>query len=855
MVKSIRKFIVRAVVPDRLSALNELVGNLRWSWNEPTRRLFSHIDPAVWDASGHDPVQLLGRVDPTRLDELAADDTFVAWVERERADLRAYLTEPRWAQSLGDEGPRLVGYFSPEFGVSAVLPQYSGGLGILAGDHLKAASDLGVPLVGVGLFYKSGYFAQSLTVDGWQQERYLAQDPDGLPLALLRQADGTPAQIILALPDGASLHARIWKAAVGRVTLLLLDADVPANTDEFRTVTDRLYGGGGEHRLLQELLLGVGGVRALKVWSELGNGPTPEVFHMNEGHAGFLGLERIASYIADGSNFGEALQIVRSSTVFTTHTPVDAGIDRFDQSLVGRYLTPELLPGIDPADAVALGREPGADPASSPFNMAMMGLRLAQHANGVSKLHGEVSRGMFRSLWAGFDVNEVPISSITNGVHAPTWVDPDLIAFAERVLGTSDAPHADWLDPRVTDADLWAVKRHLREKLITDVRRRVKAAWRELHPGGTPPMWMDSLLDPDTLTVGFARRVPTYKRLTLMLQDPERLKAILTDPERPVQLIIAGKSHPADDEGKRLIQRVIQFAAQEDLRERMVFLPDYDMAMAATLYPGCDVWLNNPLRPLEACGTSGMKAAMNGALNLSILDGWWAEYAGNDYGWVIPSADAAGDSGRRDALEAHAMYDLLQSQIATTFYPEPVSATGGQRQVPTEWVRRVRSTLAHLAPDLGADRMVKQYVEELYLPAAASVRAVVANSGAGARDLAAYAARVRAAWAGVKVLHVETGGVDQASVGDQLLVRAQLALGSLTADDVTVELIAGRSRADDTIANPVSLPLDPTPGVPGEYQGTVALTRAGAFGYTVRVVPKHPLLRNAAELGLISIAE
>ncbi|GAA1753901.1 alpha-glucan family phosphorylase [Agromyces humatus] len=856
--KPIRKFTVRAVVPGSLSALEELAGNLRWSWHEPTRRLFEHIDPVLWRTCERDPVAFLGEVDPARLGELAADGGYLEWAERERAGLREYLSEPRWFQSLGARVPATIAYFSPEFGITEALPQYSGGLGILAGDHLKAASDLGVPLIGVGLFYKSGYFSQSISPDGWQQERYPVLDPDGLPLSVLRDPDGSPVQITLALPDGASLHARVWKASIGRITLLMLDTDIPTNTDELRTVTDRLYGGGGEHRLLQELLLGIGGARAVRSFTSLSGTPAPDVFHMNEGHAGFLGLERIATYIGEGLTFAEALQLVRAGTVFTTHTPVPAGIDRFDRGLVERYLTSSLLPGVEPADALALGVEPGADPATSAFNMAVMGLRLAQHANGVSKLHGQVSRRMFGDLWPGFDADDVPITSITNGVHAPTWTDPALLGVAESTLGTGDTEHADWRSDALSDAEFWNVKRRMRLQLVEDARGRLAAAWSEQHSGSAAPKWISKVLDPDTLTVGFARRVPTYKRLTLMLQDPERLRSILTNPERPVQFVIAGKSHPADDEGKRLIQQLVQFAQQPELRDRIVFLPDYDIGMAQVLYPGCDVWLNNPLRPLEACGTSGMKAAMNGALNLSILDGWWAEFAGDDYGWVIPSADAAGDAGERDALEAAALYELLEHHVATRYYERDGDG------VPVEWVRRVRQTLATLAPELGADRMVRQYVEELYRPAAEHAAVMIADDARSARDLAAWAARVRGSWPNVQVTHVESGGVDSPHVGDQLQLRAYVELDGLSADDVTVEVVYGRSRADDTIDAVRRASLAPAPVTdaasaaassgPRLYTGTVTLDRAGAFGYTVRAVPRHPLLLSTAELGLVAVA-
>ncbi len=427
LVKAIRRFTVRTVLPESLAGLEELATNLRWSWHEPTRQLFARVSPKLWEESGHDPIGLLGEVEPTRLDELASDHDFVRSVSDELAGLHAYLTEPRWYQSVEGAKPEAIGYFSPEFGIAAALPQYSGGLGILAGDHLKSASDLGVPIIGVGLFYRSGYFAQAISADGWQQESYPVLDPDGLPLRVLRHPDGTAAHVVLALPHGRALYARVWQVAVGRIRLLLLDTDIPENDDELRTVTDRLYGGGGEHRLLQELLLGVGGVRAIKLLTELTDATAPAVFHTNEGHAGFLGLERISDLIAVGLSFDEALQVVRAGTVFTTHTPVPAGIDRFDASLIRQYFSTDLLPGVNVDDVLQLGAEnyPGGTPGT--FNMAVMGLRLGQRANGVSQLHGEVSRGMFGQLWPGFDTADVPITSVTNGVHAPTWTDPALL--------------------------------------------------------------------------------------------------------------------------------------------------------------------------------------------------------------------------------------------------------------------------------------------------------------------------------------------------------------------------------------------------------------------------------------------
>ncbi|MDR2348942.1 MAG: alpha-glucan family phosphorylase, partial [Bifidobacteriaceae bacterium] len=668
----IRRFTVRTVLPAAIASLDPLATNLRWSWHAPTRDLFQSIAPEVWSDVHGDPVALLGALEPERLNELAQDGAFVERVQAAAADLARYMGEPRWYQGLGPDAPRSIAYFSPEFGITAVLPQYSGGLGILAGDHLKSASDLGVPIVGVGLFYQAGYFKQSLTRDGWQAETYPVLDPDGLPLSLLREADGSPVTVWLGRPGGGVLGAWVWQAQVGRVPLLLLDSNIPSNNDAARGVTDRLYGGGGEHRLLQELLLGMGGVKALRAYSRITGAPAPEVFHTNEGHAGFLGVERIKEFVARGMTFAQGLEAVRGSTVFTTHTPVPAGIDRFEASLVAKYFSGELAsPGIDVADVLALGAETYDGGDRSVFNMAVMGLRLAGRANGVSVLHGAVSRSMFAGLWPGFDHSEIPIGSVTNGVHSPTWLDRTYRELES--LRISEGPEAQgsegWLEPDlVSDETLWRLRRESRGRLVEDARRRLRASY--LKRGSSPAElgWIDQVLSPDVLTIGFARRVPTYKRLTLMLRDPARLRALLLDQDRPVQIVIAGKSHPADEQGKSLIQELVRFSDDPELRGRIVFLPNYDMDMAQTLFPGCDVWLNNPLRPLEACGTSGMKAAINGALNLSILDGWWDEWYDGQNGWAIPTADGVSQPDRRDNIEAAALYDLIERQVAPRFY-------------------------------------------------------------------------------------------------------------------------------------------------------------------------------------------
>lgn len=852
-VKAIRRFTVRPVFPDTLAPLDRLVNNFRWSWNLEARRLLQSIDPDLWE-SVNSPFEFLGALDQSTITALGNDQDFVNRLGVVARDLEDYVNEPRWYQGLGPEVPNGIVYFSPEFGVDGSLPQYSGGLGILAGDHLKAASDLGVPLIAVGLFYRSGYFHQSMTREGWQTESYPLLDPSGLGLSLVRHPDRSPIEVALALPDGQTLFARIWRARIGRVTLLLLDTDTGTNSEELRGVTDRLYGGGGEHRLRQELLLGVGGLRAVREWTKLRGLPEPTVYHTNEGHAGFQGLERIHELIARGLDFDSALQQVRASTVFTTHTPVPAGIDRFPLSLAERYLTEALLPGVDPARAVSLGREDYAGGNPDTFNMAVLGLRLAGRANGVSQLHGIVSREMFGALWPAFDSADVPISSITNGVHAATWVADELSDLSAQAFGNVRASANDWRDTsRVTDAQLWAVRLQLKEKLVADARRRTIAAYSAQSEATVVPPWLNTLLDPNILTIGFARRVPTYKRLTLMLRDPERLRKLLTDPEKPIQIVIAGKSHPADDGGKHLIQQLIQFSQQEDVRTHMVFLSDYDMTMAKTLYPGCDVWLNNPLRPLEACGTSGMKAAMNGVLNLSILDGWWDEFYDGKNGWAIPTAEGASGDAERDDAEAGALYDLIENHLIPAYYDRVDG-------VPVEWLDMVRHTMATLGPALSANRMVEQYVTELYRPAHEAQAVLAASNYSGARDLATYLARVREAWPRVGVRHVEGGGVSvQPHVGDELRVRARVDLDGLSADDVSVQVVFGRTDSNDAIIPETrhiqELAPDGGPNdLSGHFSGVVTLDNGGPFGYNVRVVPRHPLLSSFAAPGLIAQA-
>ncbi|MFD2472549.1 alpha-glucan family phosphorylase [Amycolatopsis silviterrae] len=846
--RAVRRFTVRASLPEPLAGLGALATNLRWTWHPPTRDLFASMDAELFNKI-RDPLRMLTALPPERLEELAKDEDFLRRTREAAAGLDRYLTEPRWYQRRTDDGlPQAVAYFSMEFGVTEALPNYSGGLGVLAGDHLKAASDLGVPMVGAGLLYRSGYFRQGLSLDGWQVEHYPVIDPNAFPLELVTE-NGRPVLVEVAMPGGRDLRAQMWRARVGRIPLLLLDTDIEANDEDLRSVTDRLYGGDADHRIRQEILAGIGGFRAVRKFCELTGHPQPKVFHTNEGHAGFLGLERAREIIqSDGLAFDEALPAVRAGTVFTTHTPVSAGIDRFPVDLVQRYFSDgRLVPDVDVRRVLQLGSEdnPGL------FNMAHMGLRLAQRANGVSELHGRVTRRMFSRLWPGFDEAEVPIASITNGVHGPTWVARELSALLggnHEEFGHEGRTPGSSLRDGVSDQQLWELRRELREKLVGEVRRRVRTAWMQRGASALELGWTDRVFDPDVLTVGFARRVPTYKRLTLMLRDPDRLRALLLDEKRPIQIVIGGKSHPADENGKQLIQQIVRFVDDPAVRHRIVFLPDYDMSMARYLYRGCDVWLNNPVRTLEACGTSGMKSALNGGLNLSIKDGWWDECYDGSNGWAIPTADGVTDPLRRDDLEAAALYDLLGQQIAPLYYDT------GADGVPTGWLAMVWHTLETLGPRVQASRMVREYVDSGYLPASRMVAAATDDGHQGALSLADYRTKLEVAWPRVRIFDAELqyDHTERLVVGTEVTIRARIDLSGLEPSEVDIQAVVGQVGDGDELADSVQVPMEPD-GI-GAFAATLRLPRAGSVGYTVRVLPKHPLLASPAELARVVLA-
>jgi starch phosphorylase len=846
--KAVQTFTVISHLPESLEPLREVALNLGWSYDERAIDLVRRIDRVGSEFEGRDPALMLATESQDRLDRLAADTAFTSLAAGVRDQLRLTLDAPRWFQTDFEaehpDGLRSVGYFSPEFGIAAALPQYSGGLGVLAGDHLKAANDLGLPLTGVGLFYRHGYFRQHLDRRGWQQERFPRLDPRAMALT---PVPDTRVSVELA---GVRVHLALWQARVGRISLYLLDTDIDENDEKSRLVCDRLYGGGPEERIRQEIVLGIGGMRALKAVGKL-----PEVFHLNEGHAGFLALERIRrAMLDDGLTFAEAKAAVRPGAVFTTHTPVPAGIDRFPRELMEKYFSNWCKDvGLTLDDLMALGHEPGTE-AGVVFNMAALSLRLAGQSNGVSALHGEVSQEMFAGIWPDLPADEVPITSVTNGVHARTWTTPEMAALYERVVGLDwpEAPAAAWKAiEAVPNRDLWAARRDCRERLVQYARRRLRHTALERGASESQLAWTDDVLDPAALTIGFARRFATYKRATLLFRDLDRLKALLLNEERPVQLVFAGKAHPADDLGKELLRQVAQVAADLDLRHRLVLLEDYDITVARMLVGGVDVWMNTPLRPLEACGTSGMKAVFNGVLNCSILDGWWDEMYDSDVGWAIPSAEWQEDIEVRNDLESTGLFSLLERQMVPLFYQRN---DGG---LPADWLAKVKASMARVGPKVSASRMLREYTTDLYEPAARRTRDLRADGDARAREFVAWTDKILEAWPTVVV--TSTSYAESATPeGTVYQVNAQASLGELEPEDIEVQILYGAVDLDDELRDPVCVPMifagdGDQPGW-RRYTFDLDFDKAGNFGFTVRIVPFHRDLPSYTQLGKVAWA-
>jgi starch phosphorylase len=817
--------------------------NLAWAWDPEAIDLFRRLDPKqlLWERCYANPIKMLGLVSQERLVELTTDEGFLASLDRVSARLTSYLERPTWFDQAYPKHGLCVGYFCAEFGIVEGLRLYSGGLGILAGDHLKSASDLGIPLVAVGLMYRRGYFRQYLNADGWQQEQYPEADYYNLPIALERRSDGVPVTVEVEFP-GRKVQAQVWRAQVGRVPLYLLDTDLEANGPEDRAITGYLYGGDRDMRIRQEILLGVGGIRALDAL-----GIEPTVCHLNEGHSAFLTLERIRRLIVRHKvGFAAAREVVAASNVFTTHTPVPAGIDVFAPELMDRYFGPYYRQlGLSPDAFVGLGRQNPAD-GNEPFSMAVLAIRLSGATNGVSALHGRVSRRMWSGLWPGVPVDDLPITSITNGVHVRGWLSHDMAGLFDSYLGprwiSHPADHSIWdRVEQIPDAELWRTHERRRERLVAFARRRLRM---QLEQRGAPPAereQAEEVLDPKALTIGFARRFATYKRATLLFRDSERLARILGDPQRPVQIIYAGKAHPADQEGKDFIRQVVHFARRPEFRQRIVFLEDYDIKVGRYLYQGVDVWLNTPRRPLEASGTSGMKATVNGAINISVLDGWWDEAYDGTNGWAVGRGEEYDDPGYHDQVESQAIYQMLENEVVPMFY------TRGRDGVPREWVRRMKNAMRTVCPIYSASRMVKEYTERLYLPAGQRWEVLGANGLERARALAAWKDRVRANWKGVAVQSVDAEMVAALEAGTTRCVRAEITLGALAPKDVSVVLYAGPLSGEGEITSATVSEMkvegSPRTGV-YIYSGTLQGQTTGLHGFRVRILPAHEDLWN-----------
>ena len=846
----IRTFHVRPKLPARLQALEDLAYNLRWSWAHDTLGLFRRLDPDLWEQTSHNPVLMLGNIPQERLREVAQDEAFLAHLDRAGRELADYLTGAgSWhRRTYGVSERPEVAYFSMEFGITECLPIYSGGLGMLAGDHLKSASDLGLPLVGVGLLYQKGYFRQYLNAEGWQQERYPVNDFSNMPVRPCHDTQGRPLRVTVEIA-GQTVLVRPWRVQVGRVPLVLLDTNLPENPPLQQQITGELYGGDNEQRILQEIVLGIGGVRALEAL-----GLRARVYHMNEGHCAFLGLERMRLLMREQRlSYAEAREVAAASGVFTTHTPVPAGIDVFHPDLVERHLgafRAEL--GLAREAFLDLGRvHPGR--VAEPFNMAVLAIHTSGSVNGVSRLHGSVSRAMWQDVWPGVPVDELPISHVTNGVHPQTWISGEMCDLYERYLGPrwtqEPGDNGAWSRAgQIPGEELWRTHERRRERLVSYARHRLADQLRQRGAGNTEIAQADEVLDPEALTIGFARRFATYKRATLLLSDPERLERILNAPGRPVQIIYAGKAHPRDDAGKALIRQIVQLARRSGFRRRVVFLEDYDTGVSRYLVQGVDVWLNTPLRPLEASGTSGMKAAFNGALNLSIMDGWWDEAGSPTTGWCIGQGEDYQDLEYQDRVEAGALYDLLEREVVPLFYDR------GADGLPRGWIALMKSAMGELCPVFSTNRMVHEYALSAYRPAIERGGRLEEAGFQRARALAGWRQKVQRAWRDVQILRVETALPRETSVGGEVEVSALVRTAGLAPADLQVQVYMGKVGPSRDITGASAIPMAPE-GEPGAeavlFRVRIPCHTSGTHGITVRVLPHHEDLGHPHETGLI----
>ncbi len=845
----IRTFVVVPSLPEQLEPLRQLAYNLWWSWNASATELFRRLDPDLWERVNHNPVALLSQINQRRLEQAARDDAYTAALYRVMDSFYVYMKSRTWFdEHYANHSSDTIAYFSAEFGLHESLPIYSGGLGVLAGDHLKSASDMGIPLVGVGLMYRQGYFDQQITQDGRQLEFYRLHDFHQFPATPVTDADHKPAQVSVHIGRHL-LYARIWVVNVGRVRLLLLDADMPENPPELRLITHRLYGGDSEMRIRQEILLGVGGLRALRAC-----GISPVLCHMNEGHAAFLAIERVRQAMRDHDmSYAAARDAISAGNIFTTHTPVPAGIDRFEAELFERdfgWMAAEL--GISMHELLSLGRE---DPNNleETFCMAILALRLAHRSNGVSKLHGEVSRAMFKHCWPELPRQELPITHITNGIHTRSWLSPTMSELFDQYLGPNWAedPSAGERWKRVDeipDAEIWRVHERRRERLIGVIRKRLREQCLRRGAPQAEVQAADESLDPKALTIGFARRFAPYKRATLLFRNPERLSALLRDAERPVQFVFAGKAHPKDGMGKELVSRIAEACKAPEFARRIVLLENYDINVGRELVQGVDVWLNNPLRPNEASGTSGMKVPANGGLHLSCLDGWWPEAYDGENGWAIGDGLLYDDREYQDHVEAEALYNLLEREVVPMFYDRTIDG------LPRRWVRRVKQAMKTICPVYNTHRMLREYAEKLYVPALRRFGHLSRDGFAVGRALQAWKERMRQGWSTVRIDEISSEAETVLKVGARMPLTARVALGGVDPTDVKVEAFFGPLDSSGEILHGEFAEMRYVRADSGGvhvFEGDIPCAVSGRHGYTVRVVPHHADLVDRHEIGLI----
>ncbi len=852
MIEYVGNFKVVPALPKKLEPLRYIAKNLYWTWNQDAISLFRRLDKELWEATYHNPVQLLGSIKQNRLDEVAKDDGFISQMNRVNDDLKNYLKGSAWYQNKHEKKKQnYIAYFSAEFGLTECLQIYSGGLGVLAGDHLKSASDLGIPLVAVGLNYKEGYFQQYLNNDGWQQERYDIIDYHNQPMELERDKDGNPIKISVDFPK-RKVYAQIWRIEIGRVQLYVLDTNINENNAVDKEITHGLYSGTIETRIQQEILLGIGGIRALHAL-----GIEPKVCHMNEGHSAFLALERIRYHQQnDGLSFEEAKNLGFYSSIFTTHTPVPAGIDIFPNELVEKYFGDFYRNELKITDSEFYKLGTILDEKEPPnFNMAHLAMNMAGFVNGVSKLHGEVSRKMWVEGFKDVPFNEIPIDYVTNGIHIRSHLSAEMETLLYRYLGdgfiNSVADPDVWKSVHeIPDEELWRTHVRRRERLVAFARKRLReqiisqgGSQAEIHGAG-------EVLDSTTLTIGFARRFATYKRATLLFRDIERLVSILGDPERPVQIIIAGKAHPHDDAGKKLIQDIFEHTKKDHLRKRIVFLENYDMNVARYMVQGCDIWLNNPRRPLEASGTSGMKIIANGGLNFSVLDGWWDEGYNREVGWRIGNGEEYKDLDYQDEVEANMLFKTLENNIVPLFY------NNGKEGLPREWIKMMKSSMSQLAPVYNTHRMVQEYTEKFYLNAYKNRKELIENDWQKVKEFTQWKANLIKNWDKLEFVSVShKGSGDELRVGSKYKVTAEVKIGNLTHSDVEVQIYYGKldnvDEANENSYSKMKCVDCKTKKDICTFEGSIECNATGEFGYTVRILPKHSLLINQFELGAI----